>query len=180
MRSQDMRDGTIASKVDEPLIAGDECGKIRYVQSARIKAVACKKNSRGSVVQGDTCLVVPRNRDHIERAASKIHVTDVRRPALNSKRRLNLRHGGCDELDVRLAFELGITGGVVAVRVRMHHNERNRIFLVTLGPLRDDTHHGACRIDLPGTRVFQQSSIATEYQVEERLLIMCAPRLAQN
>ena len=96
-----------------------------------------------------------RNRDYIENASAEVDATDVHWPIFNPEGLLNLRYRGCDELNVRFVFELRITSGVVAMLMRMLHNERNGTLVVASSPLRDDIHHDGRGLDLAGTRIFE-------------------------
>src|SRR6266404_2575035 len=96
------------------------------------------------------------DRNHVQRACSKINVADIRRPPLDAKGLLNFRHGSSDKLDIRFVYELGVPRDVVTVPVGVHYDEWHGIFLITFRPLCDDVHYYRTCIDLTCAGVFEQ------------------------
>ncbi len=78
------------------------------------------------------------------------------------------------------SFELGVAGDVIAVRVRVRHDEGHRVASVSLQPARDDTLHHLVDIGAAGAGVEHEDPGLAEDQIEKRLLVVRAARLPED
>src|ERR1700687_4502615 len=123
---------------------------------------------------------MPWNGNYVDDAAAEIDAASVFRPMRDSEELLRSFHGQGHKRGMGTRSKLGISGGMVVMRMRVPDNECRDIALSLHGPLLEQFGHRASHVRLSGTGIDQERFFLAEQQIEERLLVIHASVFAEN
>ncbi len=182
MRAKYVSNGAIHHEVRQALgarrISGDF--RLRHIEPAGVQAVARHQIAGEAIIERDARVIVARNWHDIDDAAPEIDLADIRGPSDDSGGFLKLGRRRRDELHARHSLKLLVTGGVIAVAMRMDHDQRDRRVIFLLRPFGEQIHDERRRLYLARPGVLEQGFILTEDQIQKRLFGVYAAGLAQD
>src|SRR5712692_349739 len=180
VRAEDVRHDFSAGEVDEALDAVCERRRVAHVKAAGIQRVAGQQDARAAIIDGDGGRLVARNRDDVDRPAAEVVRRGVLRPRSDREELLQRFGRRGDERGVERVLELGIAGGVIAVAVGVHDEQRKLEAAVGRRPVRHRLADGVRHVRRLRSGVHEEGAPAAEEEIEERLLEIRAARLAED
>jgi hypothetical protein len=167
-------------KLSESMNALPKCGRITHVQSTRIKRVARQQYSRAAIVQRDARRLMPWNRQHVEHPAAEIDHATICRPPRDAKKRTNRGRVSANHYCIWPMDKLRIPSDVIAMRMAVRDNERNRLEVISSQPFTDESIDRRRNIDVTCTSIEQEGTVVPEDQIEKRLLEIGTRRLTKD
>jgi hypothetical protein len=120
------------------------------------------------------------DRNHVDHAGAEVDHAGVGRPLSHAEERAHRRGVTTNDGDVWPADELGVAGDVIAVSVAMRHHEVDRRAPLAGEPGTQQCVDRCGDVDVAGPGVEEQRTVVAEEEIEERLLVIRARRLAQD
>ncbi len=172
--------GRVAVNCHEAPRAGEIGREIGHVKAPWVEVVSGVEDAGATVVVGNVRGLVPGNRDHVDDAVAEVDRANRVGPVLDAERLAVGFHGGRNEGGIRHVGKTLVSGGVVAVRVRVDHDQGDALTLFARQPPRDQLVRHGGGIARARSGIDQHRAFAAEQEIQERLFVVDAAAFPED